>query len=171
MNMNFRQSTEDDLPAIMEIIAHAQQYLASLNIDQWQDGYPDENRIMTDINNNESFVLVNEKSDVMATTMFTKNEEPTYKNIEGEWLTSADAVYGTIHRIAVNNNFRGTGLAQYIFDICESELREGGIKSMRIDTHRQNLGMQKLIKSLGYQYCGVIYLMNGAERLAFEKVF
>lgn len=168
--MILRKSTQNDLPTIMEIIAHAQQYLASLNIDQWQDGYPDEKRIILDIESNESYVLVDKTNNIIATTMFTKRPEPTYFNIEGEWLTPNNAVYGTIHRIAVCNDFRGEGLAKYIFDVCEKELKEEGIKSMRIDTHRQNLGMQKLIKSLGYQYCGVIYLLNRDERLAFEKI-
>jgi len=41
---------------------------------------------------------------------------------------------------------------------------------MRIDTHEDNLGMQKLLRSSGYTYCGVIYLTNGDKRLAFENI-
>ena len=41
---------------------------------------------------------------------------------------------------------------------------------MRIDTHEENLGMQGLLKKLGYHYCGVIYLENNDKRLAFEKL-
>jgi len=32
------------------------------------------------------------------------------------------------------------------------------------------VGMQSLIKKLGYQYCGVIYTNYGDKRMAFEKV-
>ena len=42
---------------------------------------------------------------------------------------------------------------------------------MRIDTHEENKGMQKLIAQIGYDYCGVILLENGDKRLAYEKVF
>ena len=41
---------------------------------------------------------------------------------------------------------------------------------MRIDTHEENLGMQGLLKKLGYHHCGVIYLENNDKRLAFEKL-
>ena len=42
---------------------------------------------------------------------------------------------------------------------------------MRIDTHEENKGMQKLISQLGYKYCGIIVLESGDKRLAFEKIF
>jgi hypothetical protein len=42
---------------------------------------------------------------------------------------------------------------------------------MRIDTHEDNMGMQQLLKKLGYSYCGVIFLGNEDKRLAFEKLF
>ena len=48
--------------------------------------------------------------------------------------------------------------------------KQNNIKSMRIDTHEKNLGMQGLLKKLGYHYCGVIYLENNDKRLAFEKL-
>ena len=41
---------------------------------------------------------------------------------------------------------------------------------MRIDTHEQNHGMRTLLKTLNYNYCGVIYLENGDKRLAYEKL-
>jgi hypothetical protein len=30
--------------------------------------------------------------------------------------------------------------------------------------------MQKLLSKLGYTYCGLIYLEDGAERIAFQKI-
>ena len=50
------------------------------------------------------------------------------------------------------------------------ELKELKIKSLKVDTHRGNIGMQNLLKKIGYSYCGVITLESGDERLAFEKI-
>jgi ribosomal protein S18 acetylase RimI-like enzyme len=154
----------------MHIIGQAQAYLASQHIEQWQNGYPNESAILKDIKNTESYVVKSEDSSLLATAMFTTRNEPTYKRIEGQWLTKNNATYGVIHRMAVSNKFRGKGIAKFIFFQCEQNLKQNNIKSMRIDTHEENLGMQGLLKKLGYHYCGVIYLENNDKRLAFEKL-
>lgn len=164
-------SKKEDLPIIMRIVSDAQAYLASLNIDQWQNGYPDENRILTDISLGGSYLITNENNEVVGTTFFTTDKDPTYSKIEGKWLTPDESKYGVIHRVAVFDKFRKIGFAKFVFDHFEEKLISQGIPSMRIDTHRDNLGMQKLLKNRGYEYCGVIYLLDGNERLAYEKVF
>lgn len=168
--MKFTQATGEQLPAIMEIISHAQQYLALLGIDQWQNGYPNAAVIVNDIANKESYVVQREDNCIMATAMFTTRREPTYAIIEGNWLTSPAAVYGVIHRMAVDDAYRGAGMAQFIFEQCEMYLKENNIASMRIDTHQDNKGMQQLLEKKGYSRCGTIFLDDGSLRLAFEKL-
>ena len=169
--MNLKPTSQQDIPAIMSIISDAQCYLRSLGIDQWQDGYPNEEQILEDIKNKDSYVIGNEGEGLMGTVVFTTKPEPTYENVEGDWLTKGYSKYGVIHRLAVSDEYRGFGVAKYIFQFCEDLLINSNIQSMRIDTHKDNKGMQKLITSLGYQYCGVIILTSGSERLAYEKVF
>lgn len=168
--MKIRKSTTTDLPAILEIIADAQRYLASLNINQWQDGYPNEAQILQDIANHDSYVVTNNEGEIMCTSVCTTRHETTYDQIEGAWLTSAQGNYGVIHRIAVSDKFRKHGLARFVFGYYEEVLKNDAVSSLKVDTHRENLGMQKLLKSMGYKYCGVIILNSGAERLAFEKL-
>lgn len=168
--MKIKHSSQSDIPVIMNIVADAQQYLASLNIDQWQDGYPTIEQIRLDIKNNDSYVIYNDDEKIIGTTVFTTRTEPTYAKIHGGWLTENDAKYGVIHRLAVDNDYRKVGLAKFVFNECEFNLKKQGINSMRIDTHKDNKGMQGLLTKLGYQYCGVIILTSGAERLAYEKL-
>ncbi|CAG5081833.1 GNAT family N-acetyltransferase [Parvicella tangerina] len=168
--MKFRKSAYNDIEGIMKIIRDAQKLLASQGSDQWQDGYPDVARITLDIDNNESYIVENEEGELMATTMFTLGGEPTYNKIEGEWLTQDPVQYGVIHRLAVSADHRKKGLAKFILKKCEDLLVERQFDSLRIDTHRKNVGMQNLLTGLGYQYCGVIYLNSGSERLAYEKM-
>ena len=168
--MKFIRAKKKDLSEIMQIIEQAQAYLASQDIEQWQNGYPNEAAILKDVKNNESYVVKSKDSSLLATAMFSTKNESTYKRIEGQWITETDTTYGVIHRMAVNKNFRGTGIAKFIFNQCEYILKQNNIKSMRIDTHEDNLGMQALLKKLGYHFCGVIYLENSDKRLAFEKV-
>ena len=163
-------STSDDIPKIMTIIKDAKAYLASQNIEQWQKGYPNTEQIENDIKNGESYIVVNDKEQVIATAMFTSTREPTYKIIDGNWRIDESNAYGVIHRMAIKKEFRKFGLATFMFHEFHLQLLENNIQSLKIDTHEENIGMQSLIKKLGYQYCGIIYTGYGDKRLAFEKV-
>lgn len=169
--MKIRLSLLSDIPRIMEIINDAKALLKSLQIDQWQNGYPNAEQIENDIKNGESYVVVNEENQIMATTMFTLRKEPTYKKvIDGNWIIDENLPYGVIHRLAMAKEFRGLGIAKFVFEELHQKLQHQNIKSLKIDTHEKNIGMQSLIKKLGYKYCGIIYTSYNAKRLAFEKV-
>lgn len=168
--MKIIKATKEDLSAMMHIIHQAQEYLASLNIDQWQNGYPNEQKILEDIANQESYLIKNEQNQIIAITMFTTRNESTYAVIEGNWLTNDNTTYGVIHRMAVNNEYRNAGAAKFIFHYFEQLLKAENIVSMRIDTHQDNIGMQHILTKLDYKYCGIIYLEDGNKRLAYEKI-
>jgi RimJ/RimL family protein N-acetyltransferase len=163
-------STSDDVPNIMTIIEDAKGYLASQKIDQWQKGYPNVEQVKNDIKNSESYAVINDENQVIATAMFTINKEPTYKVIDGNWRVDERQTYGVIHRMAIKKEFRKFGLATFMFHEFHLQLLKKNIQSLKIDTHEENIGMQSLIKKLGYQYCGIIYTSYGDKRLAFEKV-
>lgn len=167
--MEFLKSSRKKLEQIIKIIEEAQVYLAIQNIDQWQNGYPNKETILNDIKNNESYIITTKESVIIGTAMFSTKKEPTYKSIEGKWITKSDSKYGVIHRMAISNKYRKKGVAKFIFEKCEQQLRKSEINSMRIDTHEDNLGMQRLLLKLKYLYCGIIYLENGDKRLAYEK--
>ncbi len=169
--MKIRLSKIEDIPEIAIIIDDAKAYLKSQNIDQWQNGYPNAAQVENDIKNGESFVVVNDDNLIVATSMFSLRKEPTYKKvIDGEWIVSENEKYGVIHRMAIKKEFRKFGLATFMFHEFHLQLLEKKVKSLKIDTHEDNLGMQSLLKKLGYKYCGIIYTSYNAKRLAFEKI-
>lgn len=169
--MKIRLSKIEDIPEIAIIIDDAKAYLKSQKIDQWQNGYPNATQVENDIKNGESYVVVNDENEIMATSMFTLRKEPTYKDvIDGEWMVSENEKYGVIHRMAIKKEFRKFGLATFMFHEFHLQLLEKKVRSLKIDTHEDNLGMQSLLKKLGYKYCGIIYTNYNAKRLAFEKV-
>ncbi|NLY09556.1 MAG: noncanonical pyrimidine nucleotidase, YjjG family [Tissierellia bacterium] len=166
--MNFRLSTKDDLNIIIDIIDDARSLLKQNGVDQWQDGYPTVESIIKDIEDGHSWIGLNE--DVPVCTLSISFEgEPTYDVIEnGSWITE-ELPYGVIHRLAVSNNCLGKGYGQEAFLFAENLAKSKGINIMKVDTHENNSKMQELLQSLGYIYCGIIYVSYGAKRLAFEK--
>ena len=168
--MKLRNATSKEIPYIMEIIENARLRLKAQGIDQWQKQYPDEETIENDIKNNESFVFVNDKDNqIYGTVAVSFRGEVTYEKIyEGEWIS--EYPYAVVHRIAVHNNYQRQGIATQVLTQIETMCKDLGVKSIRIDTHRDNLPMQKSLIGLSYTKCGFIYLKDGSERLAFEKI-
>ena len=155
---------------LMEIIHQAQEYFRGAGIDQWQNNYPNEEAILNDMAFKESFVL-EEDGQVVGTFMASFRPEPTYEKIyNGQWLT--DGSYAVIHRVAMDNRVKGRGFAcqviQFMVNQCLAQ--NPPVHSLRGDTHQDNKSMQRLFGKNGYQHCGTIYLVDGAKRLAFEKL-
>jgi len=149
-----------DLPAVMTIYSNARELMAkSGNPKQWVDGYPLRETIERDIEAGKSFVYII-NGEIAAVFYFAVEIEPTYEKIDGAWLS--EDPYGVVHRIARAKNATGTG--EYCLDWC---LGECG--NVRIDTHRDNAPMRGLLERLGFEYCGVVWMKNGDERLAYQK--
>ena len=168
--MKIRHTQLEDIPAIVNIYNQAKEYLKSQNVNQWQDGYPNEESIINDMHKNQSYVLVdNEK--IIGTAAIVLELDPNYAYIEdGKWITDMNNYY-CIHRIAVDNSIKGKHLANEFMKYAEELAIQDHKMSLRIDTHHENLSMQRFLKKCGFISCGTIYLQSGDKRLAFEKVF
>ena len=84
--MLFRKSEKKDVKNIMEIINEAKEYFRENGIDQWQNGYPNEESILGDIAEGENYVLCDENGDILASCAISFREEKNYLVIErGEW--------------------------------------------------------------------------------------
>lgn len=165
--MKIRKSNTHDIQSIMRLIQQAQTYFKNAGIDQWQDGYPKEQNILTDIEKNSSYVLVN--PDVIATMYFAVEDDPNYHIIKGQWLT-AQQPYAVIHRIVIDESHKGQNLAKMLLDYVIENCQKNKVQSIRIDTHQDNLSMQRFLKKNGFELCGHITLESGAPRIAFEKL-
>jgi len=172
MQLIFKKTQLTDIDRIMEIITQAQQYFKDNNIDQWQNNYPNTDTIKQDITNGESYLAqtVDQNNLIVGTVVLSFEPEPTYTKIyEGAWLTN-DEPYAVIHRLAVANDIKGRGISSFIMSQCESLCKDKNVRSIKIDTHRNNKSMLRHIEKEGYVYTGIIYLEDGAERVAYEKL-
>lgn len=159
--MNIRKSTADDLPVILQLYDHARLFMAEHgNPSQWGTTDPAPDLIQEDIRTNRSYVCT-ENGNIIATFYFDIAPDPTYAVIKnGKWLS--DAPYGVVHRITSDGSVKGA--ASFCLDWAFAQC-----KNLRIDTHRDNLVMQNLLKKNQFQYCGIITVENGSERLAYQK--
>jgi len=152
-----------DLPTILNLRDQAREIMRSYgNVYQWPDGYPRDDMFLKDIELGGSHVMLDEAGEIVGTFALLPSPEVTYNVIyDGQWLD--DEPYYVIHRIASTPESRG--ILEALLDYCESK-----VGNIRIDTHEANIIMRKGLERHGYQYCGIIHLLNGDERLAFQKV-
>ena len=166
VTMQIRKSQQEDLDRIMEIYAFARAFMAKNgNPNQWgPTNWPPEELIQNDIETGTSYVCLNDEDEIIGTFFFIqgKDIEPTYLEItDGYWLD--DSPYGVIHRLAGDSSEKGIGpfCINWAYDNC---------KHIRIDTHIDNIVMQKLVEKLGFTHCGTIYVkQDNYPRLAYEK--
>ncbi len=158
-----RHTQKRDIPRLMQLFALARQTMrADGNLSQWAGDYPNEEAILRDMARKVSYVIT-EDGRIIGTFAFIPGIEPTYRRIwRGHWL-DRDTPYGTIHRIAGDPAYRG------VFTTCLEWCWER-LPNIRIDTHRDNRIMQALLQKHGFSYCGIIYLLDGAERLAYQRI-
>ncbi|MCR5050997.1 MAG: GNAT family N-acetyltransferase [Paludibacteraceae bacterium] len=158
---HIRETIITDIPAIMPVIEAARELMhRSGNVNQWINGYPSEEAIAADIERHGGFV-VEEENRVVAYFAFLPAPEPTYAKIyEGAWLN--DEPYYVIHRLASLPDVHG------IWD-CVLQWALERTSTLRVDTHRDNHIMQHNLEKHGFIYCGIIHLLSGDERLAYQK--
>ena len=164
IGMEIIKATHNCIEEIVEIYHHAREYMRSSgNANQWTGGYPDKDTVIADIQKDRLYLCV-ENGDICGVFCYFFGNDPTYDKIyNGDWLNQNP--YGVIHRIAVSEKYHGKGVAGYCFDYCFSLCN-----NLKIDTHPENIPMQRSLAKNGFLYCGEIYLESGSLRIAFQKI-
>lgn len=167
--MDIRKAKMEDIDQALRLVDAAKAYFKANGINQWQDGYPNKESLMHDIEQEKGFVLCDENH-VIGYCYGAYEHEANYDHIEnGQWLTNSEQ-YFVIHRVVISDVYKGRGLAamfiNYFIDICHKE----HIHSIRMDTHDDNLSMQRFLTKNGFKQCGRIYLANGDPRIGYEFV-
>lgn len=162
--MKVRKSVLPDLPAMTAIYERARNFMSRTgNPNQWKT-YPPRELLEKDIGEGRSYVIEHDGK-IAGTFVFFIGEDPTYKEIEGKWLS--DEQYGVIHRIASSGEAKGVlkTAVDYALEHCSN---------VRIDTHFDNKVMQGALTALGFVRCGTVYVSDDfserSPRLAFQKI-
>ena len=162
-----RPAVAADIPALRPVFEAAKGIMrADGNLDQWSaPGFPPDDLLLRDISRGGGFVISGiipgeTKESLVGYFALLPSPEPTYDVIDGAWLTNGP--YGVVHRIA---SYPGVhGIFSTIIDYASHRYAH-----LRIDTHRDNRIMQHLIEKHGFTYCGIIWIEDGTERLAYER--
>lgn len=159
--MEIRPASPGNLVELMHIYSSAREHMMQVgNANQWIDGYPSQEVISLDIKNNNHFICI-EDSQILGCFTFIIGKDSTYSVIEkGTWLNSKP--YAVIHRLAILEH--GKGIGSFCIEWCFSRHQ-----NIKVDTHQDNISMQKLLVKNEFQRCGIIYNARGDARVAFQS--
>ncbi|WP_276088495.1 GNAT family N-acetyltransferase [Pedobacter sp. JY14-1] len=164
--MRLRKAEISELQVIWKIFQQAIEQRRRDGSSQWQDGYPNEQSIRSDIENSYGYVLC-DRENIIAYSAIIFDGEPAYDVIEGQWATDGD--YVVVHRVAVSDAAKGKGIATRLFGMIEELAVANGVYSIKVDTNFDNVPMLKILDRLRYIYCGEVFF-RGSARKAFEKL-
>ncbi len=164
--MIIRAAKAEELFEIENIYSDARAFMReSGNSEQWKNSYPSRELIESDIKNGNLYVCEDVGGALLCVFYYKTGNDKTYEKITmGEWKN--DFPYGVIHRIAVSKNSHGKGVAKAVFDYAFSLCG-----NLKIDTHKDNIPMQRALEKCGFSKCGIIYIESGEERIAYQKTF
>lgn len=162
MKITIRTALPEDLDRIMEIYAHARNFMArNGNPSQWGNTYPDRRQIEQDITASHCQVCITESGSIAGVFSLIAGPDPTYNRIEdGGWPD--ERPYKVIHRLASDG--RCSGIAGACIRWCS-----GQTDCLRADTHRDNRIMQHILEKNGFIKCGTIHVDDGSARTAYQK--
>lgn len=168
--MDIRLTTENDIDSLLLIFDEARKTIATLGIDQWQNGYPSRSVIERDVRDKISYCVTIDGKPIATFAMLTDGEKTYDKIYDGKWLSADREPYVAIHRVAILVSKRGSGVSREIIKYAEDYAKSFGRNSLKIDTHHGNAPMRKMLEKNGFSACGTIFLDSGERRIAYEKL-
>ncbi len=162
-----RLATLDDIPGIMMLVQKVVPIMQSMGNFQWAADYPNPEVFAKDISLNQLWV-VDIDGAIAGVTAITKDQDPEYA--DAGWDISETAI--VTHRLAVNPDFQGKGIAKILMNKAEEVAIQQGISILRVDTNTKNTATQALFPKLGYKFSGEISLAKrpGLRFYCYEKL-
>lgn len=155
----------EELNDYMEILNQGRRFQRWQGFVQWPDGYPDRATVETDLSSGKGYAF--RVAGQLAGYLYIGFDgDPAYSQIQGNW--HGEGSYAVIHRIAIAPDFRGRGLADAVFRLVATFVKQKGVNHLCIDTDAQNFRMRHVLEKNGFSYCGTV-IQGGGERLAFDK--
>jgi ribosomal protein S18 acetylase RimI-like enzyme len=151
--MIIRLATLSDIDPIMELIKEVVPLMRASGNFQWDDAYPNTAVFTNDIVMQQLWVADIDGA-IAGVTAITTDQQEEYASVGMDTLQEAIVT----HRLAVNVNFRGRGIAEALLRHADVVAAERGIAILRIDTNSNNKITRQSFPKLGYEFMGEISL-------------
>tara|TARA_B100001113_G_scaffold331845_1_gene308471 strand:- start:380 stop:880 length:501 start_codon:yes stop_codon:yes gene_type:complete len=157
-----------NLDAIMEMYTSCVEGMLDLEIDQWDEHYPNRKIIEQDLKEACYYIGVLD-NEIVAGMRLDKIQDPTYLSIN--WADKSNN-FMVVHRLGLKTKVWNRGIGKQMMVFAEKLAKESGCSSFRLDTYSHNPKAIEFYKKLGYKQLGHIHLKPEKDiYYCFEKVF
>ena len=149
-----RKANMNDLESIMQIIKSTVEEMKTYNNTQWDENYPLEKDFVSD-------------GEVAGFICLNYEEPEEYLGLN--WSSNKKAM--VIHRMAVNPNFRKTGIASKLVDFAEKLAVENNVSYLKSDTYSINSKMNLLLTKCGFIKIGEMSFLGKEKSFyCYDKI-
>jgi ribosomal protein S18 acetylase RimI-like enzyme len=166
VTMQIRLAVPEDVGAVLELLRRIVPSMRAAGNLQWEESYPGAAVFEHDVEQRQLWMA--DADGVFAGMVaITTGREPEYGH--AGWDAEEDGAM--VHRLAVDPEFRGAGIAAALMQKAEEVAADRGLPAVRTDTSIENEAAQRLFLKLGYRKTGEISLSfrPGLRVICFEK--
>lgn len=129
--MQVRKAEMKDVSAMLRIVKQAQEDLKEMKVNQWQNGYPNEEVLKQDVRSGKAYVVCNE-AQIAGMMVISESDESTYDSLDN-WQKEE---YIVIHRFAVARELQRQNVGHCLILHAAKIAESLNISALRIDTHK-----------------------------------
>ena len=154
--MKVELANKIDINELMEIYKFARTHMIDEgNITQWDNMQVFLEELIHYIDNKVLYKVI-KNDEIVGCFAYIFGIDKAYNIIEGSWLNKEE--YITIHKIM--SKYQRQGIATFMIEYIKNKVINDNLRNIKIDTHINNISMNKFLIHSNFKYCGVISL-NG----------
>ena len=151
----------------MQLVRRCIVEMTARGIDQWDEVYPNEETVRSDIRAHTLFVASLDAAARVGVFTLDTTEDPRWS--VAEWTIRGVPV-GVVHRLMVDPGYQGRGIARTLMAIAETHARSVGLGVIRLDCYSENPHALRLYAGLGYRDAGGAQLRKGLFRCLEKRL-
>lgn len=158
--MNFLKAVQNDMPEIMALYKE----VIKTTFTTWDENYPSEDLIKSDIDNGDFYVLKSDGKIVAASFLGQKKDDKEL------WENALSKPMG-VARICVAPNQQGKGIGTTFMRLLIEEAEHRGADGMHFHVCTKNSSAIKMYEKCGFMRYGEVVEQYGFEFFKYEQVF
>lgn len=133
LETNLKYSIEladsSDIDKIMNLKEKINQDLLKQNMSQWNNGYPNEEVFLRDIDLKSMYKMLNESKQIIGIGSINQLQHPKFA--EADWTDKSDG-FRLIYRLGISPEYQNQGLAKKMMDYLEELAINENATSIRL---------------------------------------